>query len=206
MLSARRFWFVIVLLASMLFGCGSAPQRAFSDSDLLIDSSVMPDGWSFGEVLANVHDSEGQESGASVGFFAESPPLVARALEHVYCYSSSRTASRHYNRFEATYFNDDSIYRTSPWQVPPGFTFSSASADQWRFGCAGSNFSIGPQSGTSSVICDYLAQHDEFLVFFGVTIEIDDQSFMTLAELATVIEAIDQKMSEHLGQASDQAK
>jgi hypothetical protein len=206
MLRDPNSWLVTASVAILLVACGSTPHRTFSDADLLVSPSVVPSDWSLDQVYESVHDSEGQESGAAIGFLAESPPYIARALETVYRYSSTGKAVGYYERFERAYFNDASIYRTSPWEVPPGFVFSSASAHQWRFGCAGSNFSIGPESGRRSVICNYLAQYDEFLVLFTVTMEIDDHSFMTLTELTTVIEAIDQKVVEHLDQQGEAAK
>jgi hypothetical protein len=158
----------------------------------------MPSGWTLDRIIQSINDNEGQGSGASAGFSAESPPYYARALESLYRYDSSGKVARHYDRFEQTYFNDDSIYRTTPWDVPVGFSFSSSTATKWRFGCAGSNFNIGPQDGTTSTICNYLAQYDEFLVFFTVTIQIDDQSFLTTSELVSLVEAIDQKISDYL--------
>jgi hypothetical protein len=194
-----------VVVGSLVVACRGTPQRTFSDADLLVLPTVMPPNWRLDQLNGNVHDSEGQESGAAIGFITENPPYLARALETVYRYSSASKSASQYKRFALTYFNDSSIYRTSPWEVPPGIAFSSA-ADQWRFGCAGSNFSTGPQDGSNSLVCDYLAQYDEFLIFFTVTTQIDDHTFMTLKELVTVITAADQRIAESLGQADTQAK
>ena len=44
----------------------------------------------------------------------------------------------------------------------------------------------------------YIAQYDEFVVKFGVTIEVDDQVFMNIQDVTKIIETIDQRMSEYL--------
>lgn len=191
---------MLLAYLALLYGCGSAPERSFADADLLIDESDLPNGWALTQtgVIERTTDDEGQESGASVSFYATDTTYSARMIERVFRYRSTHDASWHYSRQEKESLNDKGFYRTTPWQTPPGFTFTSALASQWRFACAGSSFTLGLDPSTHSTICVYLAQYDEFLIFFSAKMEIDGQTLITVSELEQVIEAIDRKMVEHL--------
>ena len=179
-------------------GCLPAPERDFLDADLLIDVSVMPDRWDVFELTDASEDEEGQESGAAVGFYVVGSPYLVLGRERIYRYTSERRAARHYERIEGGYFNDERASLTTPWTIPDGFTFASISADQWRFGCAGSNFSPVPEMGTESTDCIYLAQYQEFLVFFTITTERDDEVMIDIDEIVHIVEAMDARMSEYL--------
>lgn len=194
------FGWIVVLCGSLLSACQSAPVREFADADLLISEGALPTNWALTEdgVSERIPRGEGEESGAAVSFYATDTIYDARMIEYVYRYSSAGKAAWHYDRREKEVFNDASFYRTSPWQVPSGFTFSSSLANKWRFGCAGSSFTIGPSTGSTSTICTYLAQYDEFLVVFHADRDIDGSTVITVSELQQVVEAIDQKMSENL--------
>lgn len=198
----KRFGAVLLACLTLLEACARAPVRNFSVADLLIGIDDMPSEWHLAEdgVNASIGENEGQASGASVAFSAESSTYYVPAVQRVYRYSSSGKAASHYARFERTIFNDASVYRTTSWQEPADFGYSSLTADRSRFACAGSNFSTGSYDGEASTNCVYLAQYEEFLVEFRVKVEVDDQRFFTTPQLARVVEAIDQKMSEQLGQ------
>lgn len=199
------FWLMLLAYLALLAGCGSAPERSFADADLLIDESDLPDGWALTQsgVIKAIYTDEGEKSGAAVSFYATHTTYFTRMTEYVHRYSSARDAAWHYNRREQERFNDKSFYRTTPWQTPPGFTFTSALANQWRFACAGSSFNLQLDSRTHSTICRFQARYEEFLVTFSVDMEIDGQTLITVSELEQVIEAIDRKMVEHLGSPAE---
>ena len=189
---------VLLLSCAFLAGCLPAPERDFLDADLLIDVSVMPGNWDMYQWSDSTNEGEGQESGASVGFYVVGSPYLVHGGERIYRYTSERRATWHYERLEKYYFNDERASLTTPWIIPDGFTFASMSADQWRFGCAGSNFSPVPEMGTESTICMYLAQYQEFLVFFTITTEVDDEVMIDIDEIVHIVEAMDARMSEYL--------
>jgi len=184
--------------AMFISSCVTAPQRDFSDADLFLSNSNLPKGWEVAGRFPKVTDNEGQKSGGVVSFYALDTVYDARITQRIYRYDSDGTAGRHYARFETGMFSDESVYRTTPWITPEEFTFSSQAAKQWRFACAGSNFTIGPSTGTYSTICRYLAQYDEFLVIIYVDLEIDNEVFISVPEIATVILSADQQMYNYL--------
>lgn len=201
----KTYFRVFVFIASSLWlaGCLSAPTRNFEDADLLIDETAMPINWLKAESAKKAPDpgEEGEESGAFISFYFTNTTYFARGGETIYHYNSKWRAGQNYDRFELTYFNDASVYQTTPWQMPEGFDFASTTADKWRFACEGSNFTFGPEAGSSSTHCIYLARYSEFLVFFSITTEIDGQTFITPDEIKPILEALDQKMSDYLAPA-----
>jgi hypothetical protein len=143
-------------------------------------------------------DEEGQESGAKIIFYVVDTHYLARSGEEVYRYNSEQRAARHYERIRNTYFNDDRASLTTPWTIPEGFTFVSVFADQWHFGCAGSNFSPVPEMGAQRTICIYLAQYQEFLVFFTITTEVDAEIMIDIKDIVHIVEAMDARMDQYL--------
>lgn len=194
----KKVLFLFILAVGFcLTGCNSSlPQRNFVDANLLIDLNVMPQNWGIAEYNEDNRDvdSKNQVSGAYITFYAKSVPYFARASEHVYRYRSSNESSKYYKKFMKRYFNDKSVYRTSKWITPTELSFTSISAKQWHYACAGSNFFISPNS-QSSQLCIYLAQYNEYVVFFTITTQEDSSIFITLLDVESVIRAIDQKMN-----------
>lgn len=189
---------VMCLWAILLSACETAPQRSFLDADLFLALTDMPSGWAIAESISKVTDNEGQVSGAAISFYALDTKYDARFTQIIYRYSGNGTAARHYDRFENDMFSDTSVYRTTPWAIPANFTFSPKAAEHWHFGCAGSNFTIGPSTGTRSTICRYLAQHDEFLVILYIDMKIDEEAFISVLEINKVIETMDQRVYSYL--------
>ena len=69
----------LLLLAVFISACGvSSPPRDFTDVDLLIYRSVMPDNWSRLEVSSKWLENEGQESGAYISFYATNTTFLDR--------------------------------------------------------------------------------------------------------------------------------
>jgi len=188
----------LILFCTLLSGCLHAPERNFSDADLLIDASEMPDRWAVRNSIDATEDEEGQASGAEIIFYVVDTPYFARSGERVYRYTSEQRAAWHYERIRNTYFNDNRASLTTPWTIPEGFTFVSVLADQWRFGCAGASFSPVPEMGANSTNCIYLAQYQEFLVFFTITTEVDADVMIDTEDIVRIVKAMDARMDQYL--------
>jgi hypothetical protein len=182
---------ILVGLIVVLTSCTTAtPSREFYIQDLLISVDILPSNWYLCEGPGKKGVNEGQEEGVFITFETEAPVIV-RAGEDVFRYSSQRKADRHFNRFKNDYFNDNSVYNLTPWAIPEELPFVSTVADQSHFSCALKSF------GYESTICIYLAQYDEFLVFSTATVQAEGKKYMDFAELEFFLSAIDQEMADH---------
>jgi len=196
--------FILILIKLLLFGllltgCAySPPERDFADVDLLINVNDMPEGWAEAEFTENYpYSKEGAENLALRYFYFTSTTYLVKAGEDVYHYRNARAAYLGYKSIEDLYMTQRASDLT-PWETPPEFVFSTALADRWRFACAYNSFAPSAEFGSRSRICRYLAQYEEFVVDFGVTMEVDGIIFITLEEITDVIETIDQTMGEYL--------
>lgn len=187
---------VLLLCLVILLGCGSAPKRDFADADLLIDVHNMPENWAVAEYSETTRDEEGQISGAHISFYYTETSFFVRGGEHIYRYRSTSRADRHYRRLEDYRFTPN--IRQTVSVVPEGFTFSSITAAQWRFGCMYTTFSPTPEFGNGRTICQFLAQYDEFIVYFTITTQVEDETMITIDQVQAILEAIDKKMSQYL--------
>ncbi len=187
-------YFLIILISLFICSCSSSP-RNFKDTDLLIDQSVMPANWILIDTDSSV-EPEGQNSGAYITFQYENTPYNIRGREKVFRYSDNVSAAWHYKRLESYYFNNDSVHFSTPWESPDGFEFSSSLAKQSRFACA-EDFGTSDNQ-ISGKFCSYLAQYDEFLVFFSITRELKETSAITIEQITSIISSIDEKMNINL--------
>jgi hypothetical protein len=187
---------LIILCLGFLWGCGSARERTFADADLLIEAHNMPEHWAVAEYSATTRDEEGQISGAYISFYYTETAFFVRGGEDIYRYGSISRADRHYRRLEDSVFTPN--IRQTVSVVPEGFTFSSITADQWRFACHESTFSPTPEFGNVRTICQFLAQYDEFIVYFTITTQVEDEAMTTIDQVQSIIETIDQKMGRFL--------
>jgi hypothetical protein len=194
----RWMWGYLVLIIMVISGCSSTPKRTFFDYDLLIDQNVMPNNWLMAESSDIASSNEGQVSGAYINFYAVGTPYLARGGEEVFRYSTKQRAAWQYSRFVETFFNNNSPYRTTPWELPDVFDFSSSFADKWKFACAGSDFTIGSSTGETSTLCLYLAQYEEFIISFEITTAINNKALITLDQITPIIETIDGKIKSYL--------
>lgn len=195
----RFFWFSIVsgwLLVFLLSGCARAPERDFSDQDLLVGVSVMPENWALLDVYT-LDNEEGEKSGADITFYKTDTLYLVRGGQTVYRYSSVRRAAWHYRRLEDVHFSENNP-RYTPWTVPEGFVFISSTVDQWRFECADSTFSPTPEFGKVSTICQYWAQYDEFLIYVTLKTRVDEQVMISMDDVYRYLEAVDQRMTQYL--------
>ena len=192
----RNITIIILIMILVLCGCTPAPERDFTDADLLIDLEAFPDeDWVLIDYSETLSDSEGQVSGAYVIMDSTKLDTIARAAEKIFRYDSEDMSAFKYDRFQS-YFEKSA--RSDPVPTPDGFSFSSEIADQWRFGCTVNYFQPTSDFSDRTVICKYIAQYDEFLVFFTIAIEADGITTISIEDLIKVIQAIDTKMSEYL--------
>lgn len=180
----------------MVASCTSAPSRQFLNQDLLLDVSAVPDEW---ELLKSSNfpfdDEQGQISGAHViyQYNYNVVPVFARIGESVYRYSSTSNAQWHYSRMEKILFNENSAYASTPIEPPPGFIFTSQSADQWRFGCYGNTFLYA-----DLIRCQYLAQYDEFLINAVFPQFAQGQELISIDEIQQILTNIDSLVKQKL--------
>jgi hypothetical protein len=187
-------WIIIFLTGSILASCTRVPEKSISDIDLLISLDAYPDEWEMYPKKDHLETDEGQESGAYVIFNNKDDLKMVRSGEDIYHYKSSKRAEFHYNRLRDTYFNDEGFYVTTPWEIPSDLSFISNIADDQKFACSGSNFSLGSQTGNSRTICSYLARYQEYIVSVNTTVEAEGKTYMTIEQLQSIIEKIDKKM------------
>ena len=190
----------LLIVISTIFvyvGCTANQERNFADSELLINKYDVPDDWKEVEHSNSYDFREGEKSGSYIIFQYIKTPHLVRCGEDIYHYKTNRQAARNYQRLERYHYNDESFYRTTPWLIPEEFSFSSTTAEEWRFACAGSSFTLSP-SEENSVICTFLARYDEFIILFNITIEMGGFDFSSIAQVEDVIRKMDQRMANHL--------
>lgn len=191
-----RYRRLITAIIILLIGCTSTRTREFFDSDLLMDIAY-PENWEIDESGTIDFENEGQISGAYISFYATGTPLFIKSGQRVYRYSSSLTATWHYNRMLPLW--RDATARATAGKTPEGFNYSSSLADQWYFGCLTSISPFDPELfGRESIICVLLARYEEFIVRFVAPLQVDDQSYLSLAEVEGIVKAIDARMGNYL--------
>jgi hypothetical protein len=191
--------FVALVFGTFLEGCYTGPpERNFSDTDLLIEVSDMPDGWEEAEFIASEkYSKEGADNRALRYFSFTLSPYFVKAGEDVYHYRSQSSAERGYKVLEQLYMEQNSR-KITPWETPQGFDFTSSIASQWRFACVYSTFAPAESFGNNRQICKFLAQYEEFVIKFGVTIEVEGENIISIEDVTKIIITIDQKMMEAL--------
>jgi hypothetical protein len=173
-------------------------KRSFSEADLLIDITSMPNGWKIAErIVSYPYDKEGAENLAIQNFNYSDTFYSVKAGEDVFRYRNQFAASLHYWRLEK-YYLEQSARDVTPWVTPEGFSFNSNHANQWRYACAYNTFSPSPEFGDKAKICQYLAQYDEFVIKFGITMEIDESTFITQDKVQQIIQDVDERMMQYL--------
>lgn len=187
---------LVFVLVSVLMGCSFSPQRNFSDTDLLIDQSVMPENWAVAETSEKNWGDEGEKSGAYINFYATDTPLIVRTGVDIYRYSNSLWASFHYKRM-LTLWSGSSV-RGTDWEVPEDFIFASSSANKWHFACQEYYFSLGQEFGKERTRCVYLAQYNEFVFLVVVPKRVDERQFFTMDQIEDIILAVDKRISSYI--------
>lgn len=164
----------------------------------MIDKSAMPLGWESEEPIEYYpYDKEGADNLALIDFYYSDTPFLVRAGEDVYRFRNQYFANISYSHLVNAYMTQRANDVT-PWQTPIGLDFTSSTADRCRFACAENSFSPSPEFGSKARICLYLAQYDEFIIMFRITIEVDNNVFISIDEVKNIIEEIDAKMAQYL--------
>lgn len=185
--------------AILILGCsGETPTRTFNDEDLLVDLSVFPPGWYVDIPAESPVDRWGSVDGVEIQFRADNPVSIV-AIHTIHRYRSERDASKWYDRLQSSWFNDNSILSLTPWTTPDQLPYQSLLANKSRFACHDSNV------GGRATICQFMGQYGEYIVIFHTVMTPDDmqpQSYMTFTDLRRILEAIDERMAQHLKDGS----
>lgn len=180
-----------------------APTRTFSEVNLLIELSDMPERWAPSDSAPKHDADEGEVNSAYRNFYIPDAPYLIKAGEDVNRYEKIGLADWNYKLLQKKYFTP-TYYTTSSWETPDDLHFTSSSAKQWRFACAYSIFSPAPEMGKQRKNCLYLAQYEEFIVNFGITTEVDQITFVSTEEIVSILEKVDARMTFYL--QSDHSK
>jgi hypothetical protein len=192
----------VILLGSALLAIhcfNGVPERSFTTTDLLIDSSVFPVGWQVSAAAASPTERLGQIGGSQIEFRASVPILVG-AIQSVFRFRSSASAASRFDRMQASWFNSNSVFSITPWELPSQLPYYSAVADKSRFACHDT------EVGGRATVCQFIGQYDEYIVVFHTVMTPEDmqpQSYMTFANLECILEAIDERMRFYLSTGTD---
>lgn len=165
-----------MLLLSALCCCRpQAPKRDFPTEVLLLDETAFPAKTTAGPITSNPDRHGARES---LGRSIYHPSGLAG--HDIYRYTSARGAAREFER------QKDLSFRGGEWTVPTEITYQSPTADQCYLAC-----------GTSGNIpmCRVIARYEEYFVRLNVHMR---PSFMTYADLESVLQAMDDRMAYYL--------
>lgn len=165
-----------MLLLSTVCCCGPrAPKRDFTTEVLLLDETVFPTKTTAGPITSNPDRHGARES---LGRSIYHPSGLAG--HDIYRYTSARGAAREFER------QMDLSFRGGDWTVPAEIAYQSPTADQFYLAC-----------GTSGNIpmCRVIAQYEEYFVRLNVHMR---PTFMTYADLESVLQAMDDRMTYYL--------
>jgi len=150
-------------------------------SALLVDETVFPPGW----------EQQGPPSskGAPVSFGVErrgvsfSTRSRGVAVQHVYRGTDARATSEAYSDFMSDFAVREG---ETEWVLPPGLTFESSLADQFRVGCS-------TDRGSGVQRCQFIAQYQAYLVRFHTYMSPD---LMNFDDLERVLRDVDRRAGE----------
>lgn len=180
------------ILLTVLAGCcgiTSSLNSPVPDVDietLLIDVSELPTGWRV-DVPSHPSDEDmGQIDDRRTQFRCE---ISLRLAHHeTYSFANERSAAAEYRlQLDSQFYSAE---RLTPWEMPPGLSYQSPVADQFRFACA--EFKDFPSGRFTR--CTAMGQYGRFLVIFSTRISED---CMTLEELESILLTIDTRMSPY---------
>lgn len=158
--------------------------------DLMLDLSVLPDGW---RICAGpepvVRRERGERESVSVWFCPPGFDGVGGTHQEVY---------RYRNEFDAgILYNLDFLHREfprgnmiAPWAVPDEWSYQVAVADRFTFACG------EPDLGMVVHVCTAVAKYDEYI---SVLVAHPTPDNTTLEEVEGFLIAIDERMALYLG-------
>jgi uncharacterized protein YcfL len=195
MKSRMMIWITILVCVCATVGCEAPLHDDVTDEELLILPSDFPKDYVMIDYSETLSDSDGQVSGAYMIMTSTRVNVIARGGEKIYRYNSQGMAAYTYQRFQI-YIQPTA--RATPIPTPDGFYFSSTFADQWVFGCTSRTFQPSGDFADVTDICVFLAQYDEFFIFFTITIKTDGVETIKMENVNKILKAIDDKMIEKL--------
>jgi len=155
--------------------------------ELLIDASVLPEGWSASE--AGPHPISraplgGTKSVESIEFVFYA--YGGSAFEEIRRFKSYQEAVEEFARqkrqvFRVTKFN-------TPWVVPEGLSYKSPVADQFHYACS-------QDVGSLWSDCAYIARYGVYFVQFHTDML---PGYMSYTDLEKVLQAIDARMAPYV--------
>ena len=165
-------------------GCSGVPvPRPFAIEELLIDQSLLPQGW----------EQQGPPSSRNapvrLGVERSGVSFISYggvANQHVYRCNSVRAAAREYPGEADSWFSPREGW--GAWTVPAVLPYESAVADQFRFNCYTHQASGGQA-------CQAVGRYDEYIVRFYTAMSDD---YMTFTDLERILAAIDERMALYL--------
>jgi hypothetical protein len=193
----RQIFLAIVLFPSTLVGCVlssvtptvSPSLSAVVLTQLLIDTSVLPDGWYVCEGPGEFSEQQGQQDSVYVGFCNKT--FESPTFHILLSYKDSEYASTKYRQYLPAYFN--SVGRLTPWELPDALNYQSETADQFQFACA--NFRVLSDTSVKYTKCVAMARYED-VVSVLITYPLDGA--MSYADLENILQAIDEQMSTYL--------
>lgn len=177
-----RIWLVITLFIIAGASCTSPNSRYPPVEDLLLDVSVFPSDWEPSSEGPRPNPSApfgGVRSVDRITLFFSS--RNASAFEEIERYKSKRIASEVFVERKDFLFQERA--GLGAYTLPDEFPFQSSIADASYFACVNPSY-------TDAKGCYYLACFGPYLVHFNIGW---NSTFMSAAELETILQAIDEK-------------
>lgn len=179
---------VITLLCSLLtacralFGEKNAPARSFTPEELLIGIETFPAGWYTFPPILPIGDNLVTQESVCQGFGKTvNGEQVGSASQCVYRQQHAEGAAR---RFEHVY-----VSQTKQSLTLSSWTYQSKEAEQSLFWCANAS------DGSGFKVCEWGSQYEEYIITFKMRLVPGEVS---LADMESLVEAIDNRISEYL--------
>lgn len=178
--------------------CCAGPQSAVEYppiGQLLIDESPFPQGWEASDPDMDSPSlapwTGGRKEVEYVDRTYYTPSTGGRAFIRIQRLGNSGTATEEYAHKAGIAFRETEW--NTPWTMPAELTFESAIADRYRYACSmeGAGELARPQ-------CVYVAQYTVYTLEFYIGFY--DTSVITYTDLIPVLQAIDGKLAQHLGE------
>jgi hypothetical protein len=182
-------WAAVATACSALRVCPVRRAAPVEMYDLMLDLSVLPDGWKVCAGPGPIPKRErGETEALLVGFCPPDFEGIGGTHQEIYRYGNELVAASVYNReFQAREFPKHNMI--VPWAVPEEWSYQSPVADHFKFACGETG---SPHQVT---VCAAVARYDEYVSVL-VTHPIPDN--ITLEQVEGLLIAIDERMEFYL--------
>jgi hypothetical protein len=178
-------------LGPYLFAQPTPEVRDFSTLELLLTTEELPPGWDPIVETEYVYvPNEGQLDNEQSVWRLVGEPDYVRMVEKIYRYPSDQKTIAKYKQWTGMNIPSN---KDEEINFLEGYDLSRIHATKWDLGCE----NISPNEVW--VYCGYVAQYEEFVVSFGVFVEVNGQKYMSSDDLYAVVMKIDKKISSYLG-------